>query len=165
MSEPGKYRFCDQIKCEKDQPGLTSGKNDSLHKILGFRYTKLGYAANKDPQFIFPSAIAIKESARVGDQNARRVTKGVEDLDFFIGDEAFDASGYAVKVSVLIYYASDYTFLSQFFQYPVRHGIVEDWDLMERFLEQCIFKYLRAEPGDHHFLLPVGHRGPSKNAH
>lgn len=35
----------------------------------------------------------------------------------------------------------------------MRHGLVEDWDLMERFLEQCIFKYLRAEPGDHHFLL------------
>jgi actin-related protein 3 len=63
------------------------------------RYTKLGYAANKDPQFIIPSAIAIKESARVGDQNARRVTKGVEDLDFFIGDEAFDSTGYSVKVS------------------------------------------------------------------
>lgn len=38
----------------------------------------------------------------MGDQNSRRVTKGVEDLDFFIGDEAFDASGYAVKVSILI---------------------------------------------------------------
>ena len=38
-------------------------------------------------------------------------------------------------------------------QYPVRHGIVEDWDLMEKFLEQCIFKYLRAEPEDHYFLL------------
>ena len=87
---------------QKDQPGLTNEKNDSLYKILRFRYTKLGYASNKDPQFIFPSAIAIKESARVGDQNARRVTKGVEDLDFFIGDEAFDASGYAVKVSFLI---------------------------------------------------------------
>lgn len=59
---------------------------------------------------------------------------GVEDLDFYIGDEAFDATGYAVK-------------------YPVRHGLVEDWDLMERFLEQCIFKYLRAEPEDHYFLL------------
>lgn len=35
----------------------------------------------------------------------------------------------------------------------MRHGLVEDWDLMERFLEQCIFKYLRAEPEDHHFLL------------
>jgi actin-related protein 3 len=61
-------------------------------------YTKLGYASNKDPQFIFPSAIAIKESARVGDQSSRRITKGVEDLDFYIGDEAFDATGYSVKV-------------------------------------------------------------------
>jgi actin-related protein 3 len=113
----------------------------------------LGYAANKDPQFIFPSAIAIKESARVGDQNARRVTKGVEDLDFFIGDEAFDASGYAVKVSFSLSIDASRLTLSSFLQYPVRHGIVEDWDLMERFLEQCIFKYLRAEPGDHHFLL------------
>lgn len=38
-------------------------------------------------------------------------------------------------------------------QYPVRHGLVEDWDLMEKFLQQCIFKYLRAEPEDHYFLL------------
>ncbi|MCL4134875.1 UNVERIFIED_CONTAM: hypothetical protein GTU68_012439, partial [Idotea baltica] len=45
-----------------------------------------------------------------------------------------EATGYAVK-------------------YPVRHGIVEDWDLMEKFMEQCIFKYLRAEPEDHYFLL------------
>ena len=30
---------------------------------------------------------------------------------------------------------------------------MEDWDLMEKFLEHCIFKYLRAEPEDHYFLL------------
>lgn len=30
---------------------------------------------------------------------------------------------------------------------------MEDWDLMERFMEQVIFKYLRAEPEDHYFLL------------
>lgn len=40
-----------------------------------------------------------------------------------------------------------------FQQWPIRHGIVEDWDLMERFMEQIIFKYLRAEPEDHYFLL------------
>lgn len=62
------------------------------------RYTKLGFAGNKEPQFIFPSAIGIKESAKIGDQNTRRLTKGVEDLDFFIGDEAFENPGYAVKV-------------------------------------------------------------------
>ena len=67
------------------------------------RYTKLGFAANKEPQFIIPSAIAIKETAKVGDQAIRRLTKGVEDLDFFIGDEAFDATGYAVKVSVAVW--------------------------------------------------------------
>ena len=38
------------------------------------------------------------------------------------------SSGYAVK-------------------YPVRHGIVEDWDLMEHYWEHCIFKYLRVEVG------------------
>ena len=30
-------------------------------------------------------------------------------------------------------------------KYPVRHGIVEDWDLMEHYWEHCIFKYLRVE--------------------
>jgi hypothetical protein len=38
-------------------------------------------------------------------------------------------------------------------QWPIRHGIVEDWDLMERFMEQVVFKYLRAEPEDHYFLM------------
>ncbi|XP_071485576.1 actin-related protein 3 [Diadema antillarum] len=100
----------------------------------GTGYCKLGYAGNTEPQFIMPSAIAIKESAKVGDQSARRLGRGVDDLDFFIGDEAIDKPNYACK-------------------YPIRHGIVEDWDLMERFLEQSIFKYLRAEPEDHYFLL------------
>ena len=62
-------------------------------------YSKLGYAGNKEPQYIIPSAIAIKETAKVGDQASRRVGKGVEDLDFYIGDEALEAAGYAVKVS------------------------------------------------------------------
>ena len=46
-------------------------------------------------------------------------------------------------------------FMNEFFilQWPIRHGIVEDWDLMERFWEQAIFKYLRSEPEDHYFLL------------
>ncbi|XP_072911016.1 actin-related protein 3B isoform X5 [Hemitrygon akajei] len=42
---------------------------------------------------------------------------------------------------------------SSFLHWPIRHGIVEDWDLMERFMEHVIFKYLRAEPEDHHFLM------------
>ncbi|KAM7174534.1 actin-related protein 3B isoform 4-T4 [Macrochelys suwanniensis] len=138
----------------------------------GTGYTKLGYAGNTEPQFIIPSwrrrveeagmsmlelplwimlpatchlgmgrqgfpdvvGIAIRESAKVGDQAQRRVMQGVDDLDFFIGDEAIDKPTYATK-------------------WPIRHGLVEDWDLMERFMEQVIFKYLRAEPEDHYFLM------------
>jgi len=97
---------------------------------IGTGYTKLGYAGNTEPQFIQPSCIAVKESAKVGN----KVAKGVDDLDFFIGDEATDKPNYAVK-------------------WPVRHGIVEDWDLMEKYMEQIIFKCLKAEPEDHHFLM------------
>ncbi|XP_041039016.1 actin-related protein 3B isoform X3 [Carcharodon carcharias] len=100
----------------------------------GTGYTKLGYAGNTEPQFIIPSCIAIKESAKVGDHAQRRLVRGVDDLDFYIGDEAVDKPTYATK-------------------WPIRHGIVEDWDLMERFMEHVIFKYLRAEPEDHHFLM------------
>jgi len=98
----------------------------------GTGYTKMGFAGNTEPQYIVPSAIAVKESAKVGGKSTS--FKGVDDLDFYIGDEAIDRPTYGTK-------------------WPIRHGIVEDWDLMERFWEQCIFKYLRAEPEDHYFLL------------
>uniref|UniRef100_A0A8B9L003 Actin related protein 3 n=1 Tax=Astyanax mexicanus TaxID=7994 RepID=A0A8B9L003_ASTMX len=139
--------------------------------VIG-RYTKLGYAGNTEPQFIVPSCIAIKESAKVGDQAQRRMMKGVDDLDFFIGDEAIDKPTYATKVIILQSHTnpefcannccsplltqalntSTHRTISVSY-WPIRHGIVEDWDLMERFMEQVIFKYLRAEPEDHYFLL------------
>ena len=62
----------------------------------------MGYAGNTEPQYITPSCIAIKESAKVGDQAIRRLGKGVEDLDFYIGDEALDAANYTVKVSYIV---------------------------------------------------------------
>ena len=99
----------------------------------GTGYTKMGFAGNSEPQYIVPSAIAVKESAKVGGTGNIR-NRSIEDLDFFIGDEALQKPNYSTK-------------------YPIRHGMVEDWDLMEKFWEQCIFKYLRAEPEDHYFLL------------
>ncbi|KAG5458932.1 MAG: actin-domain-containing protein, partial [Olpidium bornovanus] len=61
--------------------------------------------------------------------------RGIEDLDFFIGDEAVaNSKTYGLS-------------------YPIRHGQIENWDHMERFWEQCIFKYMRCEPEDHYFLL------------
>ncbi|KAE9552431.1 hypothetical protein FO519_004372 [Halicephalobus sp. NKZ332] len=100
----------------------------------GTGYTKLGFAGNSEPQFIIPTAIAVRE----GESAASNVAKQgkIPDMDFYIGDDAFSpaAATYSVK-------------------YPIRHGIVDDWDLMERYMERSIFKYLRVDPEDHYFLL------------
>jgi len=99
----------------------------------GTGYTKMGFAGNCEPQYITPTVISTQEGK--GSQKAATQKKGIEDLDFFIGDEALS-------------YSKTYdTF------YPVRHGQVENWTHMELFWEQCIFKYLRCEPEDHFFLL------------
>ena len=59
----------------------------------------MGFAGNTVPQFIMPSCIAVKESAGIGD---RRIGKGVEDLDFYIGDEAANQPSYTTKVYYVI---------------------------------------------------------------
>ena len=59
----------------------------------------MGFAGNTVPQFIMPSCIAVKESAGIGEQGIRRHGKGIEDLDFYIGDEASNKPSYNVKVN------------------------------------------------------------------
>jgi len=83
-----------------------------------------------EPSYIVPSVIATNDPKQAGGAQRK-----LDDLDFFIGDEALSHSK-----------SHDVT-------YPIRHGQVENWDHMERFWEQAIFKYLRCEPEDHHFLL------------
>jgi actin-related protein 3 len=94
---------------------------------------------------VFPTAIATKEGAGTAGTRAGPSVpskpghlaskRGIEDLDFFIGDEAIaNSKTYGLH-------------------YPIRHGLIDNWDYMERYWEQCIFKYLRAEPEDHYFLL------------
>ena len=88
---------------------------------------------NSEPSYIVPTVIAVDGGAG----GAGNLTKKgrIDDLDFFIGD---DALGMAKTYSI---------------DYPVRHGQVENWDHMERFWQQCIFKYLRCEPEEHYFCL------------
>ncbi|KAK0282023.1 Actin-related protein 3 [Friedmanniomyces endolithicus] len=139
----------------------------------GTGYTKLGFAGNDSPSFVFPTAIATKgpsagAAGGTGGSGSGRPAvankpsfltggagptghlsgkRGTEDLDFFIGDEALNASagpGYGLH-------------------YPIRHGQVENWDQMERFWSNSIFKYLRVEPEDHYFLLTEPPLNPPEN--
>ncbi|NXV72116.1 ARP3B protein, partial [Atlantisia rogersi] len=101
-------------------------------------YTKLGYAGNTEPQFIIPSCeLPVKLSSKVQVVSALFTLSGIVDSLIFKK---------LVPIRKIL-------FLVFLLQWPIRHGIVEDWDLMERFMEQVIFKYLRAEPEDHYFLM------------
>lgn len=96
----------------------------------GTGYTKMGYAGNCEPQYIVPTVVATRAL-----KGGASTVDGVEDLDFHIGNEALAHSS------------------THQINYPIRHGLVENWDNMERLWQRCMFKYLRCEPEEHYFLL------------
>jgi len=96
----------------------------------GTGYTKMGYAGNYEPNYIIPSIISCASDKKVTNKDTE-----ISDLDFFIGEEA------TIKRNA---YNLDY---------PIRHGIVENWDNMEKYWQRCIYQYLSCDPEDHFFLL------------
>lgn len=88
----------------------------------------MGYAGNSLPSYIVPTVIASNE------QVGTAASQGVDDLMFLIGDDAITSKQYQIN-------------------YPVRHGLVDNWTHMEKYWQMSIFKYLRCEPEDHYFLL------------
>lgn len=116
----------------------------------GTGLTKLGFAGNDSPSFVFPTAISTSVNSTIGGKGNSYVgglKRGLEDLDFHIGDDALSAAT-----------GPNYSLL-----YPIRHGQIENWDHMERFWERSIFKYLRCEPEDHYFLLTEPPLNPPEN--
>lgn len=123
--------------------------NDFVHSYFGFRdvmlskflrYTKMGYAGNVEPQYIIPTVLAAK-----ADEGGIVKQSGVEDLDFFIGDAAFaNSSTHQVN-------------------YPIRQGLIDNWDNMERLWQRCMFEYLRCEPEEHYVMLTEPPLNPPEN--
>lgn len=94
----------------------------------GTGYSKMGYAGNIHPNFIVPSLISVAAEGKTSSSD-------VADLDFFIGAEATQKrENYNVD-------------------YPIRHGIVSNWDNMERYWQRCIYQYLRVDPEEHIIML------------
>lgn len=105
----------------------------------GTGFTKMGYAGNLEPNWIIPTTIST---------NTKPVDKGLEDLDFYIGFEAIERATAGGSYQI---------------NYPMKHGLIDNWNNMERFWEQCMFKYLRCEPEDHYVLLTEPPLNPPEN--
>lgn len=89
----------------------------------------MGYAGNYEPSYLVPSLIQNKAEEK------GRKSSDVQDLDFYIGEEAQNKrQNYNVD-------------------YPIRHGVIDNWDNMEKYWQRCIFEYLRCDPEEHYFLL------------
>jgi len=104
----------------------------------GTGFSKLGYAGNLKPNYIIPTTLSIA--------NESLSKKKLPELDFYIGDEAREHN------------IAPYTICS-----PMSHGMVEDWDAMEKYWQHCIYKYLQCDPEDHIFLMTEPPLNPPEN--
>ena len=86
---------------------------------------QMGFSGNVEPSYIIPTCIGINDSVSSA-ASSRRGT-ALEDLDFAIGHEALANAS------------------SQTVTWPIRHGQVENWDHMERYWQQCMFKCVQAK--------------------
>ena len=92
----------------------------------------MGYAGNYQPNFIVPTIISTLDEKHA---NSSGMSTRVADLDFYIGDEATKKrAGYNIT-------------------YPIKEGVVESWDNMEKYWQHNIFHYMRFDPEEHYVML------------
>ena len=110
----------------------------------GTGYSKIGFAGNDTPLHVVPTVVSSWEGHVAASQKSS-ANSPLADLDFEIGTTALENQSF-----------SRLTF-------PIRHGIIADWNAMEKFWERAIFGLLRCDPEDHPFILTEPPMNPPEN--
>jgi actin len=103
----------------------------------GSGVVKAGMAGEDAPRAIFPSI--------VGRPKSPGVIIGVEAKDEYLGDEAQQKRG-VLKIT-----------------YPIEHGVVKDWDDMEKIWNHTFYVELRVSPDEHPVMLTEAPLNPKIN--
>jgi len=115
---------------------MSEGKQ---HIILdnGSGYTKAGFSGNDAPSAVFPAII--------GRPKTEGIMVGSEQKDYFVGSQADEKRG-ILKIT-----------------YPIEHGVVNDWDDMEKIWEHTFTNELRVTSSEHNVMLTEAPLNPKVN--
>eukprot|EP00698_Gefionella_okellyi_P019904 TRINITY_DN6173_c0_g3_i1.p1 TRINITY_DN6173_c0_g3~~TRINITY_DN6173_c0_g3_i1.p1 ORF type:complete len:378 (-),score=99.01 TRINITY_DN6173_c0_g3_i1:143-1276(-) len=113
------------------------GELSSLVIDNGSGMVKAGFAGEDAPRAVFPSII--------GRPKMRMAMPGMGGKDLFIGDEAQSRRGVLLM------------------KYPIEHGIVTNWDDMEKIWHHTFYNELRVSPDERPVMLTEAPLNPKVN--